>query len=146
MSQQGICFVFDNPNVLFLISKNKVVFIFWDEINVIDIDTYGFCQQFIMLSSVFQWKLQLKKKKEESVCMFLLSMWTWLSDFYDQWLMLKMITGPTRISNNINVFAKWNVLQMALEKSIFPAEVFDKIKLKVEKFCWKKAISMSDAE
>ena len=61
----------------------------------------------------------------ESLSLFLeiLSQPGYLSDFHDQWLIWKIITEPTRQSNNITVLCKENIEQMAVEKGIFPADI-----------------------
>ena len=48
----------------------------------------------------------------------------YLSDFHAPSLFVKMVTGPTGISMNINVFVKENLEQLAVEKCLFSAEIY----------------------
>ena len=65
----------------------------------------------------------------ESLSLFLeiLSQPGYLSDFHDQWLIWKIITEPTRQSNNITVLCKENIEEIAVEKSIFPADILVRV-------------------
>ena len=61
----------------------------------------------------------------ESLSHFLeiLSQPGYLSDFHDQWLIWKLITEPTRLSNNITVLCRENIEETAVEKGIFLADI-----------------------
>ena len=48
------------------------------------------------------------------------------SDFHGQWFILKIRAGTIRICKNIDIIAKENVEEIAVEKTIFPAEVMAK--------------------
>ena len=53
----------------------------------------------------------------------ILSQTEYLSDIHHQWLIWKIITEPSKLSNNINMFDKENVEKMAVEKSILLADL-----------------------
>ena len=50
-----------------------------------------------------------------------------MSDFQDQWLIWKLIAKTTRLSNNITVLCKENIEEIAVEKSIFPADILVRV-------------------
>jgi hypothetical protein len=51
----------------------------------------------------------------------------YLSEFKDQWLIWKLIAKTTRLSNNITVLCKENIEEIAVEKSIFPADILVRV-------------------
>ena len=53
----------------------------------------------------------------------ILSQSGYLSDIRHQWLILKMITEPSMLSNNINMFGKESVEKIAVKKGIFLADL-----------------------
>ena len=64
-----------------------------------------------------------------------------MSDFHDQWLIWKLIAKTTRLSNNITVLCKENIEEIAVEKSIFPADILVRVilfpaKLKLILIIW----------
>ena len=50
-----------------------------------------------------------------------------MSDFQDQWLIWKLIAKTTRLSNNITVLCKENIEEIAVEKSIFLADILVRV-------------------